>query len=247
MRIISRFKDYYDSVSHQYLDREIIYVRDSSILEIDRKEVPEVDKFSFSVSWAEAKYYFTMEIIGFCGKLYPVVTIETEDLRLDFSKMGQPHKKTKIGFYDIESIRTFVQENKIPIKEGNKYKYRWFYSYGDTLEDLDHFLKSTKDFNKIEGFFRKYNVPVFVIRENPEQVRSIKRDLILNPMLRSYSFAKIMHPYSAHQELYQFVDSYLRKPDREMLPVSDLHKIAKHGFDKHSFRKGPTKSKGKKK
>lgn len=243
MKILSRFKDYYDSISHQYMDKKILYIRDPKVIEIDRKEVPEVYNFeivNYKVNPAQP-WYFNMEIIGFCGKLVPVVTIAT------WSDEQDPHKfqKVKFGFYTIEEVRRFVKENRIPIEEGKR--YRWFYSYSETLDSLARFLESTKDFNKLNDFFRKYNVPAFSIRMQPDTYRSRRNpiQLVLNPMLRNYAFAKVKDPFSAHQDLYQYVGAFLSQPEREMIQISDLDRLHKHGFDKWSFRK-PPKPKGKK-
>jgi hypothetical protein len=66
-------------------------------------------------------------------------------------------------------------------------------------------------------------------------------ELVINPLLKKYSFFKMRDPFSAHQELYQFVGGYLKQPTRPMVEISDKDKVHKHGFDKWSFRQKGTK------
>lgn len=56
--------------------------------------------------------------------------------------------------------------------------------------------------------------------------------------LREYDFARSMDPYTLFQELSMFVGGVLpRNPNPMVVIKDDKIKIAKHGFDKWSFRK----------
>lgn len=240
MKIISKFKDFYDAISHQYLDKGIVFLRTCRIMQVPKKDLPKLETFEIKDPTKEITYYFSLEIVGFCGKFYPVVVVTTSSEEIKF----EVFRKDLKGFYDIDDLTEYVIKNGIPIGVKSKYGfYRWsslYFRYGETLEGMDRFFKSTKDFGKLEDIFRTHNAPSFVLRETP---RPRKEQLILNPMLKNYSFVKVKDPFSAHQELYQYVGGFLNQPVREMIQISDKDKIHKHGFDKWSFRKPP---KGKK-
>lgn len=231
MKIISRFKDYYDSISHQYLDKEILYLREKKIIAITRKTaetLPGVEKDAY-------KYYYDLrlrldfdinvEIIGFCGKLYPVVSIKTISTG-----------KTE-NLYDFESLKEYAKEIGIPFKT-EKRRWRWRDYDFTHLADYERLFNSIEKAADLEKMFMKYQTPCFVYK----MVNNQEYHLVVNPMLKEYGFMKVKDPFSAHQELYQFVSGYLNQPVNPMVQISDKDKIHKHGFDKWSFRqKGPKK------
>lgn len=237
MKIISKFKDFYDSISHKYLDKEILYVRESKTLNVDSKDIPNVARFAFRMGTDVPDYVFSLEIIGFCGRLYPVVVVSNSGIS------ATKYNKGMIGFFDIEDLKKFVHENKIPIREDRKYRLKiWrFHNYQETVEDFERFFSNKENFNKLEGIFLEHNAPVFVARMEKYSKDGYK--IVLNPILKNYSFTKVKDPFSAHQELYQFVSGYLKSPERDMVTISDEDKIHKHGFNKWSFRKLPGKKK----
>jgi hypothetical protein len=222
MKIISTFRDYYDSVSHQYLDKEIVYMRGQTMLNLDKAAVekyPRLDShcrgFGDSTSM-----YTSAEIIGFCGKLYPVIVIK-------FGKLSG-------HFYSYETLEKFVIENELPLKAG---KRRWYWR--DTydlslLVECKRFLENTEKFKAMEYLFGDHNAPVFLYR-----ISDNRRQLIFNPMLKFYDFVTVKDPFTAHQDLYQYVSGHLKQPQKPMVEISDKDKIHKHGFDKWSFRKMP--------
>lgn len=230
MRIISNFKDFYDGISHQYLDKDILYLR-SSIQEYPEKNaVPDVAHFEIADSRNNITYFFSLELLGFCGKIYPMVVIRTTGIEFKPTEFNQYSH----GFFSYDKLVDFVKLKNIPIKEGRR--YRWFnFSYQDSLADIARFFETNTNFNKLEDTFRRLNTPVFVLRE----INRRDRALITNPMLKNFSFQKFKDPYTTHQELFMYVGGYLRQPEKEMVKLTDLQKLEKRGFDKWSFRKPP--------
>ena len=232
MKIISKFKDYYDSVSHQYLDKETIYFRKTETVNLECRfgrasHYPTVRNFHV-LPWT-----IRFQIIGFCGNFYPVI------------QFSLPPVKDKadyvVGLYSKEELNKFVVDNQIQISHGRPSQSKTYYH--EELADFERFFNNTEKFKSLEPIFRKHNVPVFAFscEDNSRYGRRLSGDpyLILNPFLKEYSFAKVKDPFSAHQELYQFIGGYLRQPEREMVEISDRDKIHKHGFDKWSFRRLP--------
>ena len=84
MIINSRFRDYYDSSNNGWIDKTVVY---------NRKEEDIVDellarklKEEFSYMHLNTRYdkksrlYHNFYIIGFCGKLYPLVNYKIENV-----------------------------------------------------------------------------------------------------------------------------------------------------------------------
>lgn len=233
MKIISKFKDYYDSVSHQYLDREILYIRDSATLNFERSQIPRVDRFRVNNKVSQEEWILSFEVIGFCGELYPVILATS-------TNKGRETRSKCFGFYSIDDLGKFLEANNITISE--KRKYRLYtsrdFGYSQTLEDIKRFFQASAEFESLKDLFQKHNTPAFVYRRN--DIGSNGFVTVINPMLKNYSFSKMKDPFTAHQDLYQFVGGYLNQPEKTTVELSDKMRAEKHGFDKWSFRKLPS-------
>lgn len=78
--------------------------------------------------------------------------------------------------------------------------------------------------------FLKLDCPVFTIDRIDGEYGLYK-----NPCLKNYSFAKIMPPTEAFQQLSMYLGNNLAK-QVDPLPLDDKHRIIAHGMDKWSFR-----------
>lgn len=67
-----------------------------------------------------------------------------------------------------------------------------------------------------------------------------KAEVIINPCLKDLGFYKAVDPYTACQEIQMFISGVLGNNGKDIIDISDTSKIAKHGFDKMSFRKKKT-------
>jgi hypothetical protein len=216
MRIISDFKDYYDSVSHQYLDKEVIYKRlCHSFLLKDKwphsRSIASSNGVSFSVDYI---------LLGFCGSLFPAIGIRS---------VTNPNMNAVL--YDYQSYENKVRSEQLPVEKSYKFFFR---SYDTSLSSIQRFFK--EDFNRFQGLFAKHNTPCFMVVYGQDDPK-----IVVNPILKDLDFFKVKDPYTAHQEVYQFVTGNLNQPENSMVKISDKDKISKHGFDKWSFRKMPSK------
>ena len=237
MKIISKFKDFYDSTSHKYLDKQVIYKRVSVKIPIKRdNDLPEV--YSTFVSTSNRSYYFHAEVLGFCGTLYPVVTISESSSE---DNVTNPRKED-VSFYDAADLEKYVRENNIPMDMKAEFRPGRYYFAGHQLGRYTYFLNSKDKLEKLYKVFLKHETPVFILRKDRN---SNDYFLFTNPMLKNYSFFKIMDQFSVHQEIYRYITSILPQPERPMVKISDEDKIHKHGFDNWSFRKLPSKKKKK--
>ena len=227
MLINSKFKDYYDNIMSVGIDRDCVYIRKTEKICHD-KEI--VFHLLNSPSNKLAGYIFTPFLIGFCGKIYPVVRVSKIEIA--------PKKPTHVHLYSLEDYAEYLSTNNIKIKVDRR-------SYGrgvDTEEGLKHFFN--KDYKKLEIIFMKYKAPVFSI-EHDEDVspnnwgyRPIV--LILNPKLKDFDFIRVKDPFTAFQEIFMFKAGVLGNPEKEIITISDKDKAKQHGHDgKYSFKKPP--------
>lgn len=163
-------------------------------------------------------YSYSLRYIGFCGKAYKFATIWN----------------TKTGFcyyyHDLEEFKRVGRE--LGLLSNYDLISRWW--KGSVTRFLEEDPKSMLE------FFHKYQTPVFLVEESNEKN---KQKLILNPNLKKCNFQTVKDAYSTYQEIFQFVAGTLNKPENKMVKISDKDKVAKHGYNKWSFRKLPTKKK----
>ena len=73
MIIVSKFRDYYDSIAKQFRDDKVVYNRQTTPVEI-QFESPEYkihDKFVFMETDGMYGAYSGIDVVIFCGKIYP--------------------------------------------------------------------------------------------------------------------------------------------------------------------------------
>lgn len=146
MLIVSEFHDYYDTASIYGIDKTIIYQRKIATFKRvdrhrnDRKTVISLgEKKEFEHDWTptdrRSRYDdITHHVIGFCGKLYPVV--EVEDFRTFFTK-----------------INWCYNEDEAPKQPEKKYYYRRM-SYKEFFD--------VKNWNHLLPLFHTLKCPIFL-------------------------------------------------------------------------------------
>jgi hypothetical protein len=157
-------------------------------------------------------------LLGFCGEIYYIVeTYDMESGALDYGVYTKPQI--------IEKLK------------GKKKKY--FFSLDRDL------LFANQDESKLKELFHTHQAPLFLITRDKEN--SNIQNIDLNPSLKKLNFQKTKDPFTAYQEIYQYVSGVLNSPENKMVKLSDKDKIDKHGFDKWSFRKQSKEKKNEKK
>jgi hypothetical protein len=241
LRIISKFRDYYD-LPHEFVDESVVYLRKQATSPLQRGEGPRLAKLEAkshgrkpSGGIVSESWEISFEVIGFCGKLFPVILC----LRLGEAPSGSAYSASgRYGFYELKDFLRFAAARGIEVPSSRR--YRWFpqSAYDLSLEAADMFLKGTGGLEALLPIFRKENAPCFVARQGG---RGGPAQITTNPFLKGYSFAKVKDPFTAHQEISQYVGGLLPQPERPMIEVSDKDKVAKHGFNEWSFRRPPQK------
>lgn len=240
MKIHSNFKDYYDSVAYTADLRnedplEKHYVRNESQMAFkdhalakfatdyeddllwsrhnaDHNALTVIRSVSYTLSKG---VYLSLSgfMIFFAGKRYPGVKVL--DPSLNLRKI--PERITECVF-DVDRLYEVAAKYDITMTERNMF--------------VKH-LQSSREAPGLKDAMISNRISIAVVD------RDSRDNLIFyhNPCLKNYDCSKILDPYTAYQELSQWVDGALAEPDAPE-PLVDKVRIQQHGFDlKTSFRK----------
>ena len=232
MRIISDFHDYYDSVQALGQDQGIVYIR-------KRKDLFQV--FPFPKCKAHTSSFFWLEnlivketIIGFCGKIYPVI---------ELAASHSPHqRKGEVLCHTLADVDAFVEAN-FKKKEIEGYKQtkgsiRIWRRYSRRMYFEEWFEECRRKQDIFRNWFIDLRCPIFTV-ERPGGSRGESK-MVLNARLTDRKFYKLVDTYSAFQEISSFVAG-LAVPLKDIPKISDIDMRDAKGFDGWSFRKEPTK------
>lgn len=250
MRIISKFKDYYDCIQSYGQDSDCVWMRMPRKL----KYVRALGNYDI---WG--KHYY-INHIGFCGKVYQVWWT--------YDKGDNGLNSKKVFFYNVNALTSYVSAGldkksleKYVTNDETTYKYYrrnhgWgYYKLGMTKEDsvFHTWNKSEELVSKMKSdIFEKYHTPIWIARpylpgddgtiEGVKAGSGMPNVLIINAKLSSCSFESFRDPYTAYQEIFQYYSGVLGGV-REVIPeVSNDDMIEAKGFDlKYSFRKEKSK------
>lgn len=248
MLIVSKFRDFYDSIAYQKgIDKTIVYQREL------KEMVYNPDKelsYTFN-KIADFPYYASYEysnpenrdvilktfIIGFCGKIYPICK------RTDFVKNPNSNSYDKLDriesyVFELDNIKSMFY-NIEKIKRDSWYKNR----IDKEFAYLEDFINRP---SVLELFFT-YKTPIFKFVTSTDAIKR-GENFVLNPILKDIEFYKCMDTYQIFQELEMYISGVLGVNEPPVIEISEKDKVASKGFDKFSFRKEPgTKKRGKNK
>jgi hypothetical protein len=252
MRIISSFKDYYDSGVAYGIDPNLIYVREVKSQEIGRwtgiDHLKELQEACNGLPFFDGH----KGVIAFCGRLYPFYKIASSfsitDYSFSYSKFFFSFKKMKEAFngnyqdkiisslksrlsritiQEIKSVDVFVKKTRYHInKISEKKKHK--ISISPTEHDEFYFGRQISD-----DAFRGEKSPIIIMETDSHKIQTV----ITNPKLKDYEFMMVKDPVTAFQEISTFLGSNLVEQKDPNPYMSDELKSEIHGFDKWSFRK----------
>lgn len=238
MRIISNFKDYYDSVQIHGIDKTKHYIRKTITYDDESTEYTIVSNHVNKLT--ENKYYvnqlynscitkyktdpnvfkYNQVILFFCGKIFNIVIYKV--------------------YTDIVIIKNIEELHDLIISKGNKeIVNKWL-----KIKNYIYYFKSMKE-EYIEFFNIKENkqtLDLFLMFNSPcFCVDVLNKTIITNPMLKDFKFYTTMDSFTTYQNISMYIDNFLIGPPKNLITVSDKIKIDKHGYNKWSFRKEPIK------
>lgn len=225
MRIIAKKSDYYDAIMKTGMDREVVYVRETKQVELDKKfglDYLSSRHVGYSDGVNRGSHSVHLCFLGYCGYVFKVYIVEHKPRDLFYKRV----------FYNYEEFKGYMLESGF----GSKYDFSTSRWWPGSYQKFDE--QNTKPLIEL---FHQHNTPLFLI--SSENRDGKKQKLTLGPILKDLEFQRQKDPYTAYQDIFQYVAGHLNRPENTMVKISDKDKIHKHGFDKWSFRKMPTKKK----
>ncbi len=226
MKILSKFKDYYDFVAGRDTDPRKVYVRQLKIMATYAKDAPRLTSIR-SCEWRKANIGFYLGEVWFCDVRYPYLNnLQTgviyydyfeipEDWRMHLEGYKQTLRAEAINLsfhFDIVLKQEIIRKWK---KNGWKGEFSKYWRFG---KDKETMLNT------------KWNSPIIFtwIREGMHE------ELVINGPLEWVDFTKVKSPTATYQELYNWIP--YNEPAMPSDPT-DMSRFENKGFDKKtSFR-----------
>jgi hypothetical protein len=240
MKIISKQHDYYDIVLSYGYDDNCVYKRNEETVKIHKLDFQNYDKIS-NISYFDVFYnvfkYYKLNIISFCGKIYPSISYSFGDKTSTIYSVNELNILIDDGikYYGKTFINNFIKKERMLIRNGNK-KCSMYSILKDFL-----LIKNIS----FDDLHFKYEVPIINIPLRKSVFSSygyitndLKVDIVLNPNLKDLEFYKIVNPYDAYMSINSYIIDSLGGNSPNIASISDESMVEKKGFDKKiSFRK----------
>lgn len=249
MRITSKFHDYYDVGMSEGQDQSLVYQRYPIV---EEREGCPFHTMS-SGHRHDMSLYVCSYTIGFCGKLYKVLEINTLE---NASRNDKEGRSTRKWAYDLKDVDDYIHDvypkhYSDYLEVGWRRNNRWSWHQrrnafslffnglpqnrlGDATEEILHENEEWR-----RSFFDKHQSPIFVVQ--PSTVLSPYGSRITyNASLKLYEFYRVFDPYQAYQEISMWLGNQA-VPVKPIPEMTDQIKAESKGFNKFSFRKDPSK------
>ncbi len=241
MKILSKFQDYYDIGIAYGIDEKLRFKR---VTEIQEEHCGGGEPWSHHIFKNQRWYrvWFFFDLIGFCGKIYPLIHVVTEENRgtnkqPDYRNAGEEY------FYAIDTFETYVKEQIDPMGHiSPDYGYGTHRRKFNIVAEAEEYFK--EDYTKKKRLFDLYDVNYFAIESAvcmQKRYRRTSARTILHPQLKKYKFAKALAPMEAFQILSMYLGA--KNAEKETVLIEDKYLIQGKGFDCYSFKKMPSKRK----
>lgn len=232
MYILSDFHDYYDTCSSLGIDKQCPYQRKK--VEYEHKlgrstDTPSVgSEYLVRKNGRHYKYKIFYRLVGFCGKIYPVVLVEKYGLS------GSESGATISFFFNPGELLDHLSEEKVQYKQS-----RWYWRSDHTLDSVSGLASffNPDTWKHFLVYFQKHKVPIFILGS---------KYCILNPCLKDYGFQKIKDTFTAYQDIYMYISGVIGVETKPTVKISDKDMAESKGHGgKYSFRKPPGGKRGK--
>lgn len=262
MRIISEIKDYYDS-TQLYGQSDNCWVRDLDLVNLEDFKFPvDIRETYYWASYEQKNRPFPREmiLIGFCGKIYPVLHLKDERSGQEKYCYSEEECFNFLETYGNEGdILRYLQKDAYSKRYSRKFGSKYFYHYFHKPSIKMYFEYNYSEFEK---FFIEHKCPIFIIKNINEYETNYfgrkdvsrefmifhgrknkigkykKLDKSLDYSLKSFEFYKKFDPYIVFQEIEMYLSGVLGFNNPEIPEVSDIDMVEAKGFDKKtSFRK----------
>jgi hypothetical protein len=245
MRIQSDFKDFYDVGMGQGQDQSLIYNRFEKVVEVDRYPFSSWfthDLYSYRPMYGEPALYTDQYMIGFCGRMYPVLELN-EPGKGHMLENSKEARASRVYCYKIEDVDNFVRKNypkQWDDYDSKGYVKRLQWSHHQRRSDFLKFFEACdRSKDQYGKWFEDERAPILLghCRTKRGKTKSVIK---YNTELRPFDFMRVMDPYTAFQEISMWLGN--QAEPRKPIPVLDDVTMAEiKGFNKFSFRKDKSK------
>lgn len=245
MLIVSKWHDYYDTISAYGIDKTCVYNRSEEFFEVEyshwnspkfvilpngkRREFSRVPSSQYT-GRTDGAHRLHKRVIGFCGQLYPMIVAEY---------WSNSVLVRESFLYTVEETLKYMEREGLNT-ERSKY---WYVSSFDIRSEkgiANHFDKS--QISNMDDIFHSFRTPIFVLGSGFSGADSQQSYLAVNPCLKKLGFMKVKDPQTAFQEVYMYLSGVLGAPPKPTKPIDDKTMAASKGHDSpYSFRKPPGK------
>lgn len=251
MRIISKFKDYYDSAAKFGVDLSHVYLRntqeiDNKLAKNSLKDLNLIRVIDFFRGRDSSIHLSVISgVIAFCGKAYPYLKFTYSEK----TDIGLLSEKCEFA-YSMNDVVEILQRLHPEYLQGNY----WSRKKSRLLEDkdfngnyrvskivCDHLFGGNLSENVLDKLFHEHKTPVLaIIERGRNEAISHRHKLVINPCLNDFHFMRVMDAYSANQAIDQYYFGVIGQGQNEMIEIADKYRVEKKGFDtKYGFRTRP--------
>jgi hypothetical protein len=233
MRIISDFKDYYDSVRVYGFDPALIYKRSIESFSVSDLDLQLDSKIAQYVKNIPKNYNFKPVLLCFCGKAYVYWRYargfgEDKNLNLEY---GTFMTAPKVDEFILN--RFGKGEYKKYCGIDNDYQYDYF-----NKDAVDEFADKHECIEIGDKLFHTMQTPVFLLAPFRPEFNVLHWAVLKNPMLKDLDFQKKFDAFLAYQEISMYFGGVLARKDEIPIRVGGDEVIAQQkGFDDKSFKK----------
>lgn len=250
MKIISKFRDYYDSAVYQATGGDSdgpLYLRETTGIELKSfpKEIeavraqmprsPSARYRSTTGRWLGDYHgglaYIVRGVVAFCGKAYPVYV--------------QPLWE----YTDVEgATNNFLQKwpcldaseqrhNEKTFEAGPPPGYYADEEHTFSRANVERAFKDTSGTNVPDTVFIELGAPVVLFYAYRPEGKMTVKVAVTNPNLNKLEFYKHVNPFMAFQELSMYLGNVLTTPDGSAYRTGDDEVVMRQkGFDEWSFK-----------
>lgn len=264
MKIISKFKDYYDCGLFYGVDKSVVYVRhtseplttkeissDSVYLPFHKSVVSSENVNLKFINFISKKF----QILMFCGKAYPIIEIDIRKVfnaKDPFKKLNSIH--TAYSYQDYIKIitefmtkkeeGTFLKKLDVDVERDHwnaekRYIQRYFDQELSSVEKTYEYIHYENGCPVFLLFFDR------LITHQRHYNRDLTANFIENPILKDLNFYNVVDPYNAFRDIEMFLGGVMAQAENKMIQIDDEHLAQAKGFDCYSFKKEPSKRKRK--
>jgi hypothetical protein len=228
VKVISKFKDYYDPVGRTDREDRPLYLRHTSGEQtVDAQMMPAFARVRDVLAQLPAPQVGDAAIVGFCGRAYPVLLLPEPCWTLDEYERGLRDRLAGPG---LDGWGRQQLEHALELLHARRARPHspWL-----NLRSWRRFLDEAR-FEVSDEAFRQLRAPVFLLTEGYGRLH-----VVANPRLAPLRFASQVDPYQAWQSLDVYLGNNLSDLRQDAPEPADELKAHYHGYDEWSFRRRP--------